>query len=83
MDLQATKLELIQKILETQEVDIISKIKELLSTPVAYDDLHNQFEPMSVAEYQSRLEKSFKDLDEGRTTSHKDFMEKIKGWKEG
>ncbi|MGB5982400.1 MAG: hypothetical protein WBG46_09660 [Nonlabens sp.] len=82
MDLHATKLELIQKILDTQEQDLISKVQDILSTPTTrnYDD--NELNPMSVAEYQSRIERSFDDLDSSRTISHHDFMKKVKVWKE-
>jgi hypothetical protein len=79
MNIQAKKLNLIEKLIGLSDTTTINKIDKLLNKTVlsAYKAKQS---PMTGSEYKSRLEKAEKDLKHGRVISQEDLEKESEGW---
>jgi hypothetical protein len=79
MDIQATKLDLLQSILSLEKESLLLKIKELIDSEmiVGYTTAG---EPLTKYQYNKLLEESEKDMEEGRVFSQKEVERLIKEW---
>lgn len=81
MDIQATKLELIQYLLNTQEESFLLKVKELV---IAEEEeiigYAGDGTPLTVKLLNSKLEKSEADYKAGRVTIGEDLAKEIENW---
>jgi hypothetical protein len=80
MDIQAAKLDVVQKILSIKKESILIKINTILEKEliVAYT---TDGKPLTKAAYNKRLEKAEDDILKGRITSSDDLRKEIKTWK--
>lgn len=79
MDLQTRKLEFIREFLKLQNAEAISRLEKLLSIEKAWS--REDLEPMSVEEFQKRIDTSLADSENGRMTEVNDLLSEIEGWK--
>ncbi len=77
---------LIEDYARSLEAKIITE-KELLSDsdtanePEAiYADDEEMFKPMTIEEFNDRIDQSLKDIEEGRVISSEDLLEEVKTW---
>jgi hypothetical protein len=79
MDLQTRKLELIQEFLKIQSEDVVSRIEKILrkERKILEDD---NFKPMSMEEFNSRIDQSMDDSKNGRLIEASEFKAKIDKW---
>lgn len=74
MDIQATKIELIQLMLNTQKEQVLQRIKDI------FQEEESQ---VSVEQYNVELERADAEIDQGEFYTHKEVVEKIKEWRKG
>ncbi|RKE94665.1 hypothetical protein [Ichthyenterobacterium magnum] len=79
MDLQTRKLELIQEFLKIQSEDVISRLEKILRKEKKNSD-NGDFKPMSIEEFNSRIDKSMEDSINGRLTKSSELKAKIDKW---
>lgn len=79
MNIQAAKLDVVQKILSVQKESIIEKINKILEKEmiVGYTV---EGKPLTKAEYNSRLEEAEQDILNGRVTSSEELKKEMKNW---
>lgn len=81
MDIQATKLELIQYLLNTQKESLLQKVKDLV---MQEDDriigYTGNGTPLTVGALNSKLEKAEEDYKTGKVTSDEDLAREIENW---
>lgn len=81
MDLQATKLELINYLVNTQEMSLLQKIKELILKENNKVIGHTcNGEPLTVDLLNAKLNKAEKDYKAGRITTDEDLTKEIETW---
>jgi len=78
MDLQSRKIEFVQEFLKLQSEEAISRLEKLLRIEKKWDK--NRLEPMTVHEFNARIEKSMADAKNGRLTEVSDLLEEIEKW---
>lgn len=79
MELSATKIELIELLLKTDEDLILQKIKTILQNgfyPAKVDSLSFFEKPLDEGEYNEKLKKSEKDFKNRRIVSHEEIKKK-------
>jgi len=81
MDIQATKLELIQYLLNTQKVSLLLKVKELVlkesGETIGYT---GKGEPLTLESLDAKIEKAEEDYRAGRVTTDEDLAREIENW---
>jgi hypothetical protein len=70
MDIRSEKLKAIEKLLKTQDEELIDKINSLLNEAL--------LKPMTVEELGEKLNKSEKDIKEGRIHTHEQVISYFK-----
>lgn len=78
MDLQSRKIEFVQEFLKLQSEEAISRLEKLLRIEKKWDK--NRLEPMTVQEFNARIDKSMEDSKNGRLTEVNDLLEEIEKW---
>ena len=79
MDLQTRKLELIQEFLKIQSEDVISRLEKILRKE--NKTLENEgFKPMTIEEFNSRIDQSMDDSKNGRLIEASELKAKIDKW---
>ena len=80
MDLQTRKIAFVQEFLKLQSEEIISKFEKLLSVEFksAYQE---NFKPMSIEEFNRRIDKSMDDSKNGRLIEASQLKAKIEQWR--
>lgn len=78
MDLQSRKIEFVQEFLKLQSEQAISRFEKLLKLEKKWDG--NGLEPMTVKEFNDRIDKSMKDSKNGRLTPVNDLLAEIEKW---
>ncbi len=80
MDLQTRKLNIIQEFLRVGSEDLVDKLEKMLKA-----ERKNQYEksmsPMSTEEFNSIIDKSEEDFNNGRMISAKDLKKEASSWK--
>ncbi len=79
MDLQTRKLELIQEFLKIQNEDVISRLEKILKKENK-NSRHENFKPMTVEEFNSRIDQSMEDSKHGRLIKATELKAKIDKW---
>lgn len=74
MDLQSRKLELIQEFLKIQSEDVISLLEKILKKETKNSN------PMTIEEFNSRIDQSMKDSRDGKVTDADAFKAIIEKW---
>ncbi|MFV0565493.1 MAG: hypothetical protein ACK5NB_06655 [Flavobacteriaceae bacterium] len=79
MDLQTRKLELIQEFLKIQSEDVISRLEKILRKENKISE-NEYFKPMSIDEFNSRIDQSMVDSKNGRMIESRELKAKIDKW---
>lgn len=79
MDLQTRKLELIQEFLKIQSEDVISRLEKILRKEKK-DSENENFKPMTIGEFDSRIDQSMEDSKNGRLIEASELKAKIDKW---
>lgn len=77
MNISAEKLEIIQKIIDIQDNDLLSLIKRIISSPDATKD--DWWEKISQSERDS-INRGLEDLNKGNVYSHDQIKNKYAKW---
>ena len=72
MDLQTRKLELIQAFIKVKSEDVISKIEKLLKAEKS-KSTNNELKPMSIEEFNSRIDQSLEDSKNDKVIDQEDL----------
>jgi len=80
MDIQAAKLDLVEKILNIKTETIIEKISKILDKEmiVGYT---TEGKPLTKEAYNNRLKNAEQDVLSGRVTSSANLKKEIEGWR--
>lgn len=78
MDLQSRKIEFVQEFLKLQSEEAISRLEKLLRIEKRWEG--NRLEPMTVQEFNARIDKSMGDSKNGKLTEVNDLLEEIEKW---
>ncbi|QTD38117.1 hypothetical protein JL193_02080 [Polaribacter batillariae] len=79
MDIQTRKIEFIQDFLKVKSEDLISRLEAILRKE-DYSSNPDEFKPMTVEEFNNRIDKSMEDSENGRLISAGDLKSKIEEW---
>lgn len=79
MDLQTRKIEFIQEFLKVQSEEVILKLEKLLRKE-STSSLKNNFNPMTMDEFNHRIDQSMEDSKDGRVIKAVDLKAKIDQW---
>ena len=79
MNLEARKLTFIEKFISLNNDEIISQFEELLAK-VKNNYPSDGIKPMTVHEFNERIDKSMKDSIEGKLTDHEDLKKESEKW---
>lgn len=76
MNLEIRKIDFLQKFLALNDEALLSSLEELL-----YSETDNKnLKPMTIAELNSRIDKSMDDSNNNRLTSTSDLIDEIEKW---
>jgi hypothetical protein len=78
MDLQARKKAFILNFLQLESEKVIIEFEKLLEKQM---DVANKMSPMSLSDFQNRINQSVNDSDNGKLTSSESFLDEIAEWK--
>lgn len=79
MDLQTRKIAFVQEFLKVQSEEIILRLEKLLHNE-NNSSSKVEFKPMTMSEFNSRIDQSMKDSKNGRLTKAEDLKTKIDKW---
>lgn len=77
MDLQTRKILFVQEFLKLESEKAISHLEKLLEKETKND---SEFSPMSLQEYQKRIDQSLDDSLNGRLTEANQLLSEIEKW---
>lgn len=80
MDLQTRKLHFIQEFLKYANSSILSKFEELLKSE-REKVLEKEIKPMTLQEYEQRIEKAFEEVKNNKVKSARSLKKEIASWK--
>jgi anionic cell wall polymer biosynthesis LytR-Cps2A-Psr (LCP) family protein len=79
MDLQTRKISFVQEFLSIESEEIISRLENFLKKEKKINTT-KEFSPMTMEEFQNRINQSEQDSINGRLTEMNDFLAEIKKW---
>ena len=79
MDLEARKIEFIQDFLKLQSEEAITRLEKVLKKEKKLTN-KREVQPMSVEQFNKRIDKSMQDSKEGKLTEANDLMADIEKW---
>ena len=79
MDLQTRKISFVQEFLSIQSEEIIARLENILKKEKKIN-VDNEFSPMTMEEFHSRIDRSLEDSKNGRVTEMNDFLAEIEKW---
>jgi len=79
MDLQSRKIEFMQEFLKIQSEEVISRLENILRKGKTHSEL-NDFTPMSIEEFNLRIDKSMNDSKKGKLIESGELRAKIEQW---
>lgn len=79
MDLQSRKIEFVQEFLKIQSEEVISRLEKILRKNSKSSEQDN-FTPISIEEFNSRIDKSMEDSKNGRLIEASELKAKIEKW---
>lgn len=85
MNIETTKLEIFQYLLNTKKASVLEKVKEVFLTEgvsidndiVAYSI---KGDPLTKTEYVKQIKEAEERIDNGQYTSHSDLLKKVQNW---
>lgn len=80
MDLQSRKIQFIQEFLKYANTNILDKFEEMLKQE-REKEFEKEIEPMTLKEYEHRIDKAFKDVKNNRIKSARQLKKEIATWK--
>jgi hypothetical protein len=79
MDIQTRKIEFIQEFLKLQSEEVISRFENILRKENISSE-QEEFKPMSIEEFNSRIDRSMNDSKNGKLISSIELKAKIEEW---
>jgi len=79
MDLQSRKIEFVQEFLKLQSEETISRLEKVLRKDKK-ETLKKDIQPMSVEQFNKRIDKSMQDSKDGKLTESNDLIAEIEKW---
>ena len=79
MDIQTRKIEFVQEFLKLQNEELISRFEKLLRSEIKLKK-DKEFQPMSLEEFNKRIDKSLEDSKNGRLTKSSDLIAEMEKW---
>jgi len=79
MNLQTRKISFVQEFLNLQNEEIILLFEELL-LKAKNQDSYNKLKPMTLEEFNNRIDTSIEDSKNGRLTESGELLSEIKKW---
>lgn len=79
MDIKTRKIEFIQEFLKVQSEDVISRLEKILQKENKPFE-KEEFKPMTVEEFNERIDKSMEDSKNGKLTKASDLKAKMEKW---
>ncbi len=79
MDLEATKLDIMQKLMSVTKKSLLGKIENLLDKEMTVGYTTNGF-PLNREDYNNRLQKAEKQILSGSFTTQEELEEESKNW---
>ena len=79
MDLQSRKISFVQEFLSIESEEIISRLENFLKKEKKVNTT-KEFSPMTMEEFQNRINQSEQDSINGRLTEMNDFLAEIEKW---
>ena len=80
MDVQATKIELAQKLLSETRESVLRKVSQLLSASDEIVAYTTSGKPLTQTDYNLRLEEAEEDIKAGRVIDHEELKNRVKSW---
>jgi len=80
MDIQSRKIQFIQEFLKYANANILDKFEEMLKQE-REKGFEKEIEPMTLKEYEQRIDKAFKDVKNNRVKSARQLKKEIATWK--
>ena len=80
MDLQTRKITFVQEFLKIQSEEVIVRLEKLLEKEKVRMTV-SDFSPMTLEEFNKRIDKSLLDSQNDRLTENNDFTTEIQGWR--
>lgn len=78
MDIKSRKINFIQDFLEIQNEDIITRLEKFLKLEKKRVAKKSQIQPMTIEEFNQRIDESMRDSDNDRLTKADDLLKEIK-----
>jgi hypothetical protein len=75
MNIETTKLELMQLLLQTRKESLLAKLKQV------FEEEESTFYSVDIAEIQQRAEASLEDIEKGQTRPILEFKKDVENWK--
>jgi len=79
MDIQARKIEFIQKLLKVQSEEVISRLENILRKEINSSN-NDDLKPITVEEFNTRIDKSMEDSKKGRLVEASGLKAQIEKW---
>lgn len=79
MDIETRKIEFIQEFLKVQSEEVISRLEKLLREENKNSEKVD-FKPMTIEEFNERIDKSMEDSKNGRLTKASELKAKMERW---
>lgn len=79
MDIETRKIEFIQEFLKVQSEEVISRLEKLLWKENKNSEKVD-FKPMTIEEFNERIDKSMEDSKNGRSTKASELKAKMERW---
>ncbi|HAH56456.1 MAG TPA: hypothetical protein DCM02_14530 [Flavobacterium sp.] len=79
MDLQTRKIAFVQEFLSIENEEAISRLENFLKKEKK-KNFDKEFLPMTMEEFNSRIDQSMEDSINGRLTESKDLLKEIEKW---
>ncbi len=80
MDIQSRKIQFIQEFLKYANANMLDKLEELLKQERS-KEFEKEIQPMTIEEYEHRMDKAFDDSKNNRIKSAKNLKNEIAAWK--
>lgn len=80
MNLEARKIEFVKEFLKIQSEEVISKLEKILMKENKSYSEDNEFKPMTVAEFNERIDRSLEDSKNNNVIKATDLKAKIDKW---
>lgn len=79
MDIQNRKIEFVQEFLKIQDENIVDRLEMILQKEIENFE-KNEFEPMTIDEFNNRIDQSMEDSKNGRLIKASDLKAKMEKW---